>query len=137
MHRVTFGYRYGQKANSADRVKQSRKMSLFQVFQQPSGKCKPMGAMTPSGSQTKGFLWGTWVSYSGFSADVCLVVLFIYLFTLPFFLRAPPMAYGRSQGGGQIGAAPAGLHHSHGNARSEPCLYPPSQLMVKLDPLTH
>jgi len=36
--------------------------------------------------------------------------------------RAAPMAYGSSQARGLIGAAAAGLHHSHSNTRSEPCL---------------
>ena len=33
--------------------------------------------------------------------------------------RATPKTYGSSQAKGQIGAATAGLHHSHSNARSE------------------
>ena len=36
--------------------------------------------------------------------------------------RATPSAYGSSQVRGQIGAAAAGLHHSHSNAESEPHL---------------
>ena len=36
--------------------------------------------------------------------------------------RATAMAYGGSQARGQIGAVGAGLHHSHSNARPEPCL---------------
>ena len=39
-----------------------------------------------------------------------LIYLFIYLFLL---FRAVPAAYGSSQASGQIGAAAAGLHHSH------------------------
>ena len=45
-----------------------------------------------------------------------IIYLFIYLF------KAMHMAYGGSQARGLIGAAAAGLHHSHSNARSEPCL---------------
>ena len=36
--------------------------------------------------------------------------------------RATPAAYGGSQARGQIGATASSLHHSHSNARSEPCL---------------
>ena len=45
--------------------------------------------------------------------------LFLSLF-LSFVLlfRAAPAAYGSSQSRGQIGAAAAGLHHSHSNSRS-------------------
>ena len=51
-----------------------------------------------------------------------------------FFLFRPiPAAYGSSQARGQIGAASAGLHHSHSNARSEPGLQPIPQLMATLD----
>ena len=45
------------------------------------------------------------------------------------------MAYGSSQARGQIGAAAAGLHHSH--ARSELHLGPMPQLTAMPDPLTH
>ena len=40
--------------------------------------------------------------------------------TLPLFrlFRATPAAYGRSQARGRIGAAAAGLHHSHSNTGS-------------------
>ena len=37
---------------------------------------------------------------------------------------AAPAVYGSSQARGQIRAAGAGLHHSHGNARSKPHLRP-------------
>ena len=36
-----------------------------------------------------------------------------------FFFSAAPAACGSSQVRGQIGAASAGLHHSHSNVRSE------------------
>ena len=38
------------------------------------------------------------------------------------------MAHGSSQARGQIGATAAGLHHSHSNEGSEPCLQPTLQL---------
>ena len=47
-----------------------------------------------------------------------------FLFFFFWFLRDTPAAYGGSQTTGLIGAAAAGLHHSHGNIRSEPCLQP-------------
>ena len=37
-------------------------------------------------------------------------------------------AHGGSQARGLIGTTAAGLHHSHSNARSEPCLRPTPQL---------
>ena len=48
--------------------------------------------------------------------------------------RAPPEAYGSSQARGRIGAAGSGLHHSPGNAVSEPRLQPTPQLMATLGP---
>ena len=46
------------------------------------------------------------------------------LFYFSFFLFwASPAGYGSSQAGDQIGAAAAGLHHSHSNARSGPHLW--------------
>ena len=47
--------------------------------------------------------------------------------------RATGAASGSSQARGQIGATAVGLHHSHSNARSEPCLQPMPQLMAVLD----
>ena len=44
------------------------------------------------------------------------------------------MAYAGSQARGLIGAVAAGLHHSHGNEGSEPCLPPTPQLVAMLDP---
>ena len=43
------------------------------------------------------------------------------LFSYFCYFRAAPVAYGNSQATGRIGAAAAGLHHSHSSARSE-CL---------------
>ena len=48
--------------------------------------------------------------------------------------RAPPTAYGGSQARGRIRAAVAGLHHSHSNMGSEPCLQPTPQLTATPDP---
>ena len=53
-----------------------------------------------------------------------------------FFLlfRAIPTAYGNSQARGQIGAAPASLHHSHSNAGSKPRLQTTPQLTATPNP---
>ena len=51
-----------------------------------------------------------------------------------FFFRAVPAAYGGSQARGPIGATAAFLHHSCGNARSEPRLQPTPQLKATPDP---
>ena len=55
-----------------------------------------------------------------------------FFFNFLFLFRAEPAAHGRSHARGQIGAAAAGLHHSHGNARSEPRLQPTLQLSATL-----
>ena len=68
----------------------------------------------------QGFMW-TLVSFLFFS----------------FCLRAAPAAYRGSQARGRIGAIATGLHHSHSNARSEPCLQLTPQLTAKPYPLTH
>ena len=47
-----------------------------------------------------------------------------YLFIYICLFRTTPVAYGSSQARDQIGAAAAGLHHSHSNAGSESCLRP-------------
>ena len=54
-------------------------------------------------------------------------LLFFYLF------RAAPTAQGGSQARSLIGAAAAGLHHSHSHARSELRLQPTPQLMATPD----
>ena len=58
------------------------------------------------------------------------VCLFIYL----LLFRAAPAAHGSSQARDRIGAAAAGLHHSHSNVGSEPHLQPTPQLMAMPDP---
>ena len=52
--------------------------------------------------------------------------LSFFLFLFFFFLKATLTAYGGFQARSQIRAAPAGLHHSHSNARLEPSLRPTS-----------
>ena len=63
---------------------------------------------------------------------------YIFAYSVPesvlFFFRAAPVAYGGSQAKGQIRAIAAGLHRSHSNAGSEPCLQNTPQLMATLDP---
>ena len=39
----------------------------------------------------------------------------------------------RKEARGRIGAAAAGLHHNHSNARSKLCLQPTPQLMAMTD----
>ena len=51
----------------------------------------------------------------GIGLLVCAYPVCMYFF---FFLRATPAAYRGSQARGRTGAAAAGLHHSHSNARS-------------------
>ena len=58
-----------------------------------------------------------------------LVFVFVFVFS-----RATPAAYGDSQARGLIREVAAGLHHSHSNARSEPCVQPTAQLTATLDP---
>ena len=48
--------------------------------------------------------------------------LFIFIFLIFYLFGATFAAHGGSQARGQIGAVAAGLHHSHSNARTEPCL---------------
>ena len=65
----------------------------------------------------------------------CFVLLcFVFLFCLFAFSRAAPAANGGSQARGRIGAVAAGLHQSHSNAGSEPCLKPTPQLVATPDP---
>ena len=55
-----------------------------------------------------------------------------YLFVC--FLRAAPIAYGSSQAKGQMKAVASGLHHSHSNIGSKPCLWPTLQPTARPDP---
>jgi len=60
--------------------------------------------------------------------------MFLFVFVFFFFFRAAPTAYGGSQAKGRIGAAAAGLHHSHSSARLKPRLRPTPQLTATQDP---
>ena len=57
-----------------------------------------------------------------------------WVFCLFCLFRAAPVANGGSQASGLIRATAAGLCHSHGNARSEPHLWPTPQLTAMPDP---
>ena len=65
-------------------------------------------------------------------------VFFVCLFFVSFFFFcffwASPMAYGGSQARRRIGAVATGLHHSHSNVGSKPCLRPTPQLTATSDP---
>ena len=60
------------------------------------------------------------------------VIVHFLVFFFFFIFMAAPAAYGSSQARGQIGAAAASLHHSHSNARTQPCLRPIPQLMAAM-----
>ena len=67
--------------------------------------------------------------------DVNFYNAFLFFFLVfwsfcPF--RAPPMAYGGSQGRGLIRAVAA--NHSHSHAKSKPCLQPTPQFTATPDP---
>ena len=62
------------------------------------------------------------------------IFFMFYFYLFIYFFRAAPMACGGSQARGQIGTVAAGLHHSHSNVGSEPCLRPTLQLMAVPDP---
>ena len=74
--------------------------------------------------------------------DACLIPslaqwvgdLAFFCFVLFCFFRGTPMAHRRFQVRGGIGAATAGLYHSHSNSGSEPCLEPTPQLTAMPDP---
>ena len=76
-----------------------------------------------------------WPRDSECSLRICFWwVFFFFFFAFFFFLRATAVAYGGSQARGLIGAAAAGLHHSHSNAGSELHLRSTPQLMATPDP---
>ena len=62
---------------------------------------------------------------------LAIFLLFNFYFLL---FTAAPAACGNSQARGQIGGAAASLHHSHGNAGSQPSLGPTLQLAATPDP---
>ena len=57
-----------------------------------------------------------------------------YLFIYFCLFRAEAAGYGSSQVKGQIWAVTTGLHHSHSNSRSKPCLWHTPQLTAMPDP---
>ena len=57
-------------------------------------------------------------------------IFFHFLFYSFFFFGPYPRHMEVPRLGGRIGAEAAGLHHSHSNLRSEPCLQPTPQLMA-------
>ena len=65
------------------------------------------------------------------SVRVFVFCLFVCLFVC---FRAAPVAYGSFWARGRIGAASAGLHHSHGNTGFQAHLQPTPQLMATLYP---
>ena len=58
---------------------------------------------------------------------------FFFFFVFFAISWAAPTACGVFQARGRIGAAAAGLHQSHGNVGSEPCLRPTPQLTAMPD----
>ena len=107
----------------------------------PKTETKQNKTKTPKWKTTpRGGLFMSWLSFRAAGQDkkcrrifccccCCCVVFFLFL---PF--RTTPMAYGRSQARGWIGAVASGLCHSHSNARSEPHPWPTPQFMAMLDP---
>ena len=59
---------------------------------------------------------------------------FLFFSFFSFFFRATPMAHGSFQAQGLIGAADAGLCHSHSNSGSKPHLQSTPQLMATPEP---
>ena len=70
------------------------------------------------------------------SVELFYILVHYNFFFFPF-LRATPVAYESSQARVQIRAAAGGLHHSHSNTGSEPCLRPTPQLTASVGSLTH
>ena len=58
-----------------------------------------------------------------FFSEMYIHFLCSFIFTYLFIFRAASMTHGSSQVRGPIGAAAAGLCHSHSNARSNSCLW--------------
>ena len=68
------------------------------------GAVAPVSVTTPPWFEWTGHTW------------LIIKITFIFIYFLLF--RATPVAYGSSQARHAIGAAAAGLHHSHSNAGS-------------------
>ena len=64
---------------------------------------------------------------------VCVCVFVVVVVVVVAISWAAPAAYGGSQARGRIGAAATGLHQSHSNTGSEPCLQPTPQLTTTPD----
>ena len=73
--------------------------------------CDGVQAMSQTRASMEDLLWG---GHSNRGVNV-LSLFFFFFFC---FFRAAPASYRSSQAKGQTGAADAGLHHSHSNARS-------------------
>ena len=81
--------------------------------------------------------FATW----SFSWEVCVLSFFTrsFLFFILFFVffKPTPVAYVSFHARGQVRASAACLHHSHSNARPEPCQWPTPQLNSNTRSLTH
>ena len=93
-----------------------------------------------------------WPHHSNLCLYLHLALCYVSMWNLPLPLRRKTVmtlkiqsnflfnflhfraAYGNSQARGAIRAVATGLHHSHRNTRSEPCLWPTLQLMAAWDP---
>ena len=62
------------------------------------------------------------------------ICVFCFCFIFIYFFRTVPVAYASFQARGLIGAAAAGLHHSHSNTGSKPHLQLTLQLSEMLGP---
>ena len=65
------------------------------------------------------------------------IFIYLFIFCLFAFSRAPLEAFGGSQARGRIGDIATGLRQSHGNVGSELCLQPTPQLTGNARSLTH
>ena len=94
---------------------------LFTLFSKPV-------EVTPE-AKMQAYSWAVFkisfrfVSRVGFSLALQKKKFFFFL-----LFRATLAAYGGSQSRNLIGAIAAGLHHSHSNSGSEPCLWPSPQI---------
>ena len=92
----------------------------LQRFINPHAHCSTVYKSQGIWEQPKCPLMDEWIKKLCVCVCVCVCVythngIFFFFFCL---LRAALVAYGGSQARGQIGAAAAGLHYSHSNARS-------------------
>jgi len=75
------------------------------------------------------------------ATDICIqVFVWTYILSSAFFFfffglfRTAPVVHGGSLARGQNGAVAVGLHHSHSNSGSEPCLQTTPQLTAMPGP---